>query len=93
MAKISQYSQIEVGSVVCDFTIISPNVKICKSFHLNRTSQVAHDCIVGDYVTCSPNVQCNGNVNIQNYVLIGTGAIIKNGTSKEPIIISEKAII
>lgn len=81
------------GSVRCDYTIISPNVHIGKYFHANRFSQIAHDCKIGNYVTFAPQVNCNGNVHVHDYVYVGTGAIIKNGTKDRPLVIGEGSII
>jgi acetyltransferase-like isoleucine patch superfamily enzyme len=50
-------------------------------------SYVAHDCIIGDFVTFAPGVKCNGNIIIEDDVYVGTGAIIKQGTKKRPIVI------
>jgi len=81
------------GSIVCPFVTLTSNIIIGKSFHANIYSYVAHDCQIGDYVTFAPAVKCNGNVIIEDNVYIGTGAIIKQGTKKKPIIIGENSII
>lgn len=81
------------GAILCPFTIITSNVIIGKYFHANIYSYVAHDCIIGDFVTFAPGVKCNGNVTIQNHAYIGTGAIIKQGTPERPIVIGEGAVI
>ena len=74
------------------FTFTS-NIKIGKSFQANIYSYIAHDCIIGDYVTFAPAVRCNGNILIENHVYIGTGAIIKQGKPNRPLVIGEGAII
>ena len=81
------------GSVLCHFTQLTSNIKIGKQFHANIYSYVAHDCVIGDYVTFAPKVQCNGNVRIENHAYIGTGAIIKQGTAAKPLVIGEGAIV
>lgn len=81
------------GSILCHFTQLTSNIKIGKHFHANIYSYVGHDCIIGDYVTFAPNVQCNGNIHIGNHAYIGTGAIIKQGTPKRPLIIGEGAVV
>lgn len=87
------YTSINEGSILCEYTVISPNSKIGKYFHLNRFSSVAHDCVIGDYVHFAPSVFCNGNVHVHDYAYIGCGAIIKQGTPKKPIIIGKGAVI
>jgi len=82
-----QAAQIGEGSILCPYTILTSNIKIGKCFHANLYSYVAHDCIVGDFVTFAPGVKCNGNVVIEDEVYVGTGAIIKQGKKGRPIVI------
>ena len=79
--------------ILCPFTTITSNTKIGKGFHANIYSYVAHDCIIGDYVTFAPSVKCNGNVHIEEHAYIGTGAIIKQGTPEKPIVIGKGAVV
>lgn len=81
------------GAILCPFVTLTSNIKIGKSFHANIYSYVAHDCVIGDYVTFAPSVKCNGNVIVEDNVYIGTGAMIKQGKSDKPIIIGEGAVI
>ncbi|WP_369743401.1 acetyltransferase [Pseudidiomarina sp. PP-1MA] len=81
------------GAILCPFSTITSNVQIGKSFHSNIYSYVAHDCVIGDYVTFAPRVHCNGNIHIDDYAYIGTGAIIKQGTPEKPLKIGRGAIV
>jgi sugar O-acyltransferase (sialic acid O-acetyltransferase NeuD family) len=81
------------GIVLCALTMVTSNAKIGKFFHSNIYSYVAHDCLIGDYVTFAPNVHCNGNVHIHNHAYIGTGAVIKQGTPDKPLVIGEGSIV
>lgn len=87
--------EVEIGSacILCPFVTLTSNIKIGQSFHANIYSYVAHDCVIGDYVTFAPAVKCNGNVVIENNAYIGTGAIIKQGKTGKPIVIGEGAIV
>ena len=67
------------GAILCDNTIITSNIQIGKFFQANIYSYVAHDCMIGNYVTFAPKVCCNGRVKIEDHAYIGTGAIIKEG--------------
>lgn len=67
------------GAVFCDFTMMTSNVRIGAHFQCNIYSYVAHDCVIGDFVTFAPKVCCNGNVHIEDDVYVGTGALIKPG--------------
>jgi sugar O-acyltransferase (sialic acid O-acetyltransferase NeuD family) len=81
------------GAILCGFTHLTSDARIGNYFHCNIYSYVAHDCIIGDYVTFAPQVCCNGNVHINDYAYIGTGAVIKQGTPENPLVIGEGAII
>lgn len=85
--------EIGEGSLLCPFTCLTSNIKIGKFFHANIYSYVAHDCVIGDYVTFAPGVKCNGNIHIGDHAYIGTGAIIKQGTPDKPLVIGKGAVI
>ncbi|KKW78454.1 MULTISPECIES: acetyltransferase [Acinetobacter] len=85
--------EIGEGSLLCPFTCLTSNIKIGKFFHANIYSYVAHDCVIGDYVTFAPGVKCNGNIHIEDHAYIGTGAIIKQGTPDKPLVIGKGAVI
>ena len=81
------------GAILCANTLVTSNVRIGKLFHANIFSYVAHDCIIGDFVTFAPRVNCNGHVIIGDKAYIGTAAIIKEGSKEKPRVIGEGAII
>ncbi len=85
--------QMGEGSLLCPFTCLTSNIKIGKFFHANIYSYVAHDCVIGDYVTFAPGVKCNGNIHIEDHAYIGTGAVIKQGTPDKPLVIGKGAIV
>ena len=81
------------GCVICDNTIITSNVRIGKQFHCNIFSYVAHDCVIGDFVTFAPRVCCNGRIFIEDDAYIGTGAMLRPGTKDKFIRIGKGAIV
>ena len=85
--------EIGEGSLLCPFSCLTSNIKIGKFFHANIYSYVAHDCIIGDYVTFAPAVKCNGNIHIEDHAYIGAGAVIKQGTPDKPLVIGKGAIV
>ncbi len=85
--------EIGEGAIISPFVTITSNIKIGRSFHCNISSYVEHDCIIGDFVTFAPGVRCNGNVHIDDYAYIGTGAIIRQGTPDNPLRIGKGAVI
>lgn len=92
-AIVEESSTLGPGAILCPFTMVTANATIGESFHANIYSYVAHDCVIGDFVTFAPSVKCNGNVHIGDYAYIGTGAIIKQGRAGKPLTIGEGAIV
>lgn len=86
-------NDIGEGAILCPFTTITSNAKIGRFFHSNIYSYVAHDCVIGDFVTFAPSVHCNGKVVIEDYAYIGTGVVIKQGTNERPIIIGKGSVV
>ena len=84
---------IAEGSIICPFSMITADARIGRYFHSNIYSYVAHDCRIGDYVTFAPGVRCNGNVIIEDYAYVGTGAIIKHGLPGKPLVIGRGAVV
>jgi sugar O-acyltransferase (sialic acid O-acetyltransferase NeuD family) len=81
------------GSVLCGFVTLTSNIQIGKHFHANLYSYVGHDCVIGDFVTFGPCVQCNGNVQIDDFAYIGSGAMIRQGRPSAPLRIGKGAVI
>lgn len=50
------------GSVISDFTMVTADARIGVEFQYNIYSYIAHDCVVGDFVTLAPRVAVNGRV-------------------------------
>ena len=92
-ATILDCNIVGTGSVLCPNTMVTSNAKIGKFFQCNIYAYVAHDCIIGDFVTFAPGVRCNGRVHIDDYAYIGTNAIIREGTSEKPLRIGKGAVI
>lgn len=85
--------QLGVGSLLTPFVTLTSNIRIGDYFHANIYSYVAHDCVIGDYVTFAPSVQCNGNVVIEDHAYIGTGAILRQGKPGKPLVIGRGAVV
>ncbi len=81
------------GAVLTPFVTLTSNIHIGSYFHANIYSYVAHDCIIGDFVTFAPRVMCNGNVHIEDHAYIGTGAVLKQGTPDKPLVIGRGAVV
>lgn len=85
--------QIGEGAVLSPFVTLTSNIRIGRFFHANLYSYVEHDCIIGDFVTFAPGVQCNGNVVIEDHAYIGAGAMIRQGLPSRPLRIGEGAVV
>ena len=81
------------GAILTPFVTLTSNIRIGCQFHANIYSYVAHDCVIGNFVTFAPAVKCNGNVVIEDHVYIGTGAIIRHGKPGKPLRIGKGAVI
>lgn len=92
-AVIGGDTEIGDGAVFCDFTMVTASARIGRHFQCNIYSYVAHDCVIGDYVTFAPKVCCNGNVQIGDGAYIGTGAVLKQGTRDKPLRIGAGAVV
>ncbi len=85
--------EIGEGSILCENTIISTNSRVGRHFHCNMAAYVAHDCIVGHFVTFAPRVNCNGWVVIEDDAYIGTGAMLRQGSRDNPLVIGKGAVV
>jgi sugar O-acyltransferase (sialic acid O-acetyltransferase NeuD family) len=92
-ATILDGNTIGDGAILCGYTHITSNATIGRSFHANIYAYVAHDCVIGDFVTLAPGAKINGNVIVRDYAYIGTGAMIRQGRPGEPLVIGEGAIV
>lgn len=81
------------GSILSPFVTLTSNIRIGREFHANIYSYVAHDCVIGDFVTLAPSAKCNGNVVIEDHAYIGTGAILKQGRPDAPLVIGRGAVV
>ena len=86
-------SGIGEGAILCDYVVITSRARIGRHFHANLFSYVAHDCVVGDFVTLAPRASVNGNVVLEDDVYVGTGAVLKQGTPERPLVIGRGAVI
>ena len=53
MAELDQVT-IGPGAILNSFVHLTSNISIGEHFHANIYSYVAHDCVIGDFVTFAP---------------------------------------
>jgi len=86
-------NSIGVGLVLGPFTLITTNACIGRYFHAAAYAYVAHDCIIGDFVSFGPAAKCNGNVIVEDGAYIGAGAILRQGSIDKPLVIGAGAVV
>ena len=93
--NVTVHHNVEMGegAIICGYSTIGPDTRIGKFCHANVYSYIAHDCVIGDFVTFGPRVCCNGNVHIHDYAYIGAGALLRQGSAERPLTIGEGAIV
>lgn len=72
--------EIGDGSFIGPYTILTTNIKLGKHSILNRTNQIGHDCIIGDFFSMMPGSIISGNCNIGDKVYIGTNSSVREKT-------------
>lgn len=93
-ALVHDRGRIGDGAIVCPFASITANVVIGRHFHANFYSYTAHDCVIGDWVTFAPRVNCLGNVHIGDHAYVGTAAMIRQGIPRgQPTVVGAGAVI
>lgn len=78
-ASISN-DEVEVGegTIICENTIITCNIKIGSFVILNLSCTVGHDTVIDNFCAFMPSVNISGEVHIKEGVYVGTGAKIIN---------------
>jgi sugar O-acyltransferase (sialic acid O-acetyltransferase NeuD family) len=90
-----KYDDVSIGqsAIFCHNTMVTSNVRIGEAFHCNIYSYVAHDCIVGDFVTFAPRVSLNGRIKVEDGVYVGSDATFLPGRPDKFMTIGEGAVI
>lgn len=78
---LSDFVEIGEGTIITAGAIITCNIKIGKHVHLNLSTTIGHDCIIGDFFTTAPGVHISGNCKVGDFVYVGTNAALKNAIS------------
>lgn len=89
----SQWIDMGTGVLICAGNILTTNIVLAAHVQINLGCTIGHDVVMGDFATLAPGVHVSGCVQIGKRVYIGTGAVLLNGTSENPIIIGDDVTI
>lgn len=78
-ALTSDFSSIDLGSVVLAHAVVNANSTIGKHCIINTCAVIEHDCMVNDFVHISPNATLCGGVSVGELSQVGAGAIVNPG--------------
>ncbi|MBW8051075.1 MAG: acetyltransferase [Cytophagales bacterium] len=78
-AIISEFAQIDDGTVIFHRSIVQSGCSVGKHCILNTMSSIDHDCVLEDFVHISPNAVLCGNAKVGEGTLIGAGASVIPG--------------
>jgi sugar O-acyltransferase (sialic acid O-acetyltransferase NeuD family) len=81
------------GVVICAGSILTVNISVEQHAQINLDCTVGHDAVVGAYSTLSPGVHISGNVTIEPYAFLGTGAVTVNGHPGHPLRIGSGSVV
>lgn len=80
-AVVGRRARIGAGSVLCAGSMATTDCRIGEHALLNRLAMVAHDDVLGDFVTLAPGVVLSGSVTVGEGTDIGTTAAVNQGLS------------
>lgn len=78
---MSDFVELGKDVIICAGSILTVNIKIGDHVHINLSSTIGHDAIIGSYCTINPIVAINGNNHLGEGVYVGTGATFIQGIS------------
>lgn len=85
-------AEIGEGVIITSSTRVGYNTRIGRG-SLALSDVVAHDVEVGEFVTLAAHSVILGHVQIDDDAFVGAGAVIRNGTSRRPLVIGKGAIV
>lgn len=92
-SRRSDYVAIGEGTLLCANAVLTTQIVVGEHVHLNLGCTVGHDVTIGSFCTFSPGVHVSGWVQLGQRVFVGSGAVIVNGTEKQPLIVGDDAVI
>lgn len=78
---VAASADVDYGTIMCPYSVISNNALVGKHVHVNISSSIGHDAVVGDFCTISSHVDICGNVTLGKRVFVGSHATIMPGVT------------
>jgi sugar O-acyltransferase (sialic acid O-acetyltransferase NeuD family) len=91
--EMSKWVEMGLGAVICAGNILTTNILLGAHVQINLDCTIGHDVVLNDHTTLAPGVHLSGYVHCGRRVYIGTGAVIINGTQKDPLILGDDVVV
>jgi len=91
--EMSSRVAVGPGTVICAGCYLTTNITLGAHVQINLDCTIGHDVVMGDFATLAPGVHVSGRVHLGKRTYVGTGAVIINGTEREPLVIGDDAVI
>lgn len=92
--QLNKTVSIEEGSIICNGSLFTVNIKIGKHVIVNLGCTIGHDTVIGNYSSFMPGVNISGEVITGECVYGGTGSkIINQVTIGENVTIGAGAVV
>lgn len=80
-AVIGEDVVLEEGTFVCAGANLTTNIRVGRGCVVDRSVNIGHDCILGEFVTLAPGATVSGNVTLGDEVYMGTNSCTVQGLS------------
>lgn len=80
-AIVGRSNRIDAGCMFAAGSVVTTNVTLGRSVHLNVGASVSHDGSLGDYTILAPGARFAGSVTTGRGVDVGVGAVVKPGVT------------
>ena len=87
-AVVGSNTRIGDGSVLAEYSFVSPDTLIGENSLVQNFAVIGHDCHIGNYVRIDTHCTCVGGISICDGATLHTGAIINH-----KVVVGENAIV
>jgi sugar O-acyltransferase (sialic acid O-acetyltransferase NeuD family) len=79
--------QASRGTVIFAGARLTTRLTLGDFIVVNQNATIAHDCVIGDYVTIAPGAHLSGHVQVNSLAWIGSGCVVNQGVPGQPVVI------